>query len=108
VALLRGLGRAHRSLGKFDEAVDLHLKSLKAAQKLGDASLEAASYMGLANAYKSLGRYAEALEMLEKAQIIAKGRGIELNPMHIKQWTDSAAASLVEILKSQLPCKLTI
>ena len=65
----------YRSLGKLDQAVQCHKKSLSILKEVGDKAGEGRSYGNLGNVYYSLGDFQQAIEYHEKHLSIAKEIG---------------------------------
>lgn len=63
------LGEAYQASGRYDEAVDCHLRSLSIAAELEDGFGQAAALNDLGNAYLALGRFTEAVERLRQALV---------------------------------------
>ena len=65
-----GLGNVYESLGKYQEALEMHVKSLNIKTRIlgGDNHLDVAkSYNGIGNVYYSQGQYERALEYYQKS-----------------------------------------
>ena len=71
----RNLGNAYYRLGKFQEAIDYHIKCLSIAKEVGDRDGEGTAYGNLGNAYCSLGKFQEAIDYHIKCLSIAKEVG---------------------------------
>jgi tetratricopeptide (TPR) repeat protein len=60
--ICNNLGGAYRSLGQYQQAINLLLQSLVICREIGDRNGEAASLGNLGNAYKYLGKYQQAID----------------------------------------------
>jgi len=64
---LNNLGTAYYSLGKYEQAIGFHQKSLEIQQKIGDRNREGLSLLNLGNVYNSLGEYEQAIGFHQKS-----------------------------------------
>ena len=70
------IGKCWVSLGKLDEALELHLQSLEVERRLGRPEGIAISLNHAGRIYNRLGQYEEALQSSEAALAINRSLGI--------------------------------
>ena len=69
------LGNAYYHLGRYDEAIKMHLQALEISREIGDRRGEGSDLGNLGLAYWSLGRYDEAIKMHLQALEISREIG---------------------------------
>ncbi|MDA0867528.1 MAG: tetratricopeptide repeat protein, partial [Cyanobacteria bacterium] len=74
-AICNNLGNAYKSLGQYQQAIDLHQQSLEIKREIGDQKGIANSLGNLGNAYYSLGQYQQAIDLHQQSLAIKREIG---------------------------------